>query len=100
MVCVSRPNSDCFFGFVASSGAPVPGSGSHGPEHEGQKILVLPPARLSTWTQSPQKARWHLTHRTIAWTSRWLRHDKEPSLRVAEEGGSSTFIAGIAMRTG
>src|SRR5439155_5473790 len=100
MVWVSRPKSDCFLGFKAASVTTVPGSGSHGPEQEGQKILLFPPASPSTWTQSSQKTRWHLTHFTIARASRWLIHDKEPSARVAEVGGGTTFSSGIATRGG
>ena len=39
---------------------------THGPEQDGQKTLVFPPARLRTWTQSSQNVRWHLRHLTIA----------------------------------
>ena len=70
IVCVSRPSNDCFFGFAAASGMDAPGSGSHGPEHDGQKTLVFPPASRSTWTQSSQKTFWHLTHCIVALTCR------------------------------
>jgi len=48
MVWVSRPNNDCFFGFRGAVGREAPGSGSHGPEQDGQKVLVFPPASRST----------------------------------------------------